>query len=294
MSKTDTRQSWNIATRNHNAHKGDQAAFLRGGGSTLFGEEIGLLGGLDGLRVAHLQCNAGQDTLSLLTLGTPAALVGIDLSDEAIAFATRLGAETGLPARFVRDDVLRWLAETPERFDVVFASYGTLGWLSDLNAYFRGVCRVLVPGGRFVLIDFHPVAWSVNGDLRLAGDDYFQTAPFIAPVGDYVARAGTGLLAVDDAREPLANEVPAASWQHTLGAQVTAAVRAGLRIDALTEYPHANGCQVVDALVRDAEPATRRWVWPPGTAKIPLMYSLVAVRPELASGDEQLPTNPPR
>ncbi|RYE89793.1 MAG: SAM-dependent methyltransferase, partial [Myxococcales bacterium] len=56
-----TRQSWNHATRNHNAHKGDQAAFLRAGGDTLFDEERELLGPLAGRRLVHLQCNAGQD-----------------------------------------------------------------------------------------------------------------------------------------------------------------------------------------------------------------------------------------
>lgn len=28
----NTRRSWDVATRNHNAHKGDQAAWFRGGG----------------------------------------------------------------------------------------------------------------------------------------------------------------------------------------------------------------------------------------------------------------------
>ncbi|MEJ5222192.1 MAG: hypothetical protein WHT63_09315 [Tepidiforma sp.] len=53
------RRSWNEATRAHNSHKGDQAAFFRAGGSTLFPEELDLLGPLEGKRLVHLQCNAG-------------------------------------------------------------------------------------------------------------------------------------------------------------------------------------------------------------------------------------------
>ena len=34
------RKSWNHATVAHNSHKGNQAAFLRSGGSTLFPEEL--------------------------------------------------------------------------------------------------------------------------------------------------------------------------------------------------------------------------------------------------------------
>ncbi len=59
----DNRIAWNAATAAHNSHKLDQAAFLRDGGTTLFQEEIGLLGDLSGRSLTHLQCNAGQDSL---------------------------------------------------------------------------------------------------------------------------------------------------------------------------------------------------------------------------------------
>ncbi len=78
------RLSWNAATRAHNSHKLDQAGFLRRGGTTLFPEELALLGDVRGLRIAHLQCNAGQDSLSLAARG--ALVTGVDISDEAIAF----------------------------------------------------------------------------------------------------------------------------------------------------------------------------------------------------------------
>ncbi|BAZ23858.1 putative methyltransferase [Kalymmatonema gypsitolerans NIES-4073] len=79
----ENRLSWNEATKAHNSHKGDQAKFFRLGGSTLFPEEKELLGDIAGLSLVHLQCNAGQDTLSLVQLG--AVATGVDISDEAIA-----------------------------------------------------------------------------------------------------------------------------------------------------------------------------------------------------------------
>ena len=54
------RLSWNAATLAHNSHKGDQAAFFRDGGSTLFPEEAGLLGEVKGLSVLHLHLSGGQ------------------------------------------------------------------------------------------------------------------------------------------------------------------------------------------------------------------------------------------
>ncbi|MFO0676157.1 MAG: class I SAM-dependent methyltransferase [Polyangiaceae bacterium] len=268
----DTRKSWNVATRNHNAHKGDQAARFREGLDVLFPEELRLLGELAGKRVAHLQCNAGQDSLGLARRG--AIVTGVDLSDEAVAFARTLSAETGIAATFERDDVLHWLATTDARFDVAFASYGVVGWLPDLDAWARGVARVLAPSGKLVYVDFHPLVWSLDGD-RVIKDDYVTAAPFREPVGDYVERSGAGLGAVTKGAT-VENTVPATSWQYGLGAIVSAVARAGLRVDALEEYGHSNGCKINESLVLDD---ARRWVFPEGATRVPLMFGLVATRP---------------
>jgi SAM-dependent methyltransferase len=265
-----TRRSWNNATRNHNAHKGDQATFLRCGGEVLFPEELELLGDLRGRRLAHLQCNAGQDSLCLARRG--ASVVGVDLSDEAIRFARALSSASGIAASFEHAEVVEWMTTVDARFDVVFASYGATVWLPDLDAWARGVRRVLLPGGRFVYLEFHPVVWSIARDHRLGGDDYFSEAPFVEPVGDYVASSGAGLGASPLAA-PGENDVPATCWQHGLGAIVTALAKAGLRVDELREYPYANGCRVNASLV---ESEGRRWVWPAGVARVPLMFGIRA------------------
>src|SRR5437762_3986221 len=123
----ENRLAWNVATPVHNSHKRDQAGFLRGGGSTLFPEEIELLGDIRGLSLVHLQCNAGQDTLSLAQLG--AQVTGVDISDTAIEFARKLSEESGIPASFHRMDVYDWLEEavrSGQQFDVAFSSYGCI------------------------------------------------------------------------------------------------------------------------------------------------------------------------
>lgn len=268
-----TRESWDQATRNHNAHKGDQAAFLRAGGDTLFDEELALLGPLSGRRLVHLQCNAGQDTLCLARRG--ADVLGVDFSGEAIRFARDLSRDTGLPARFVEAELLGWLADTDERFDLAFSSYGAVGWLPDLDAWAAGIRRVLVPGGRFVYLEFHPLVWSFGEGGRLSRDDYFAEAPFVAPVGDYVATSSSALGAAA-ASAPLPNDLPATSWQYGLGRIVTALVGAGLSLERLDEHPHANGCRVVPDLVEGPD---RRWRWPDGIARVPLMFGLSARRP---------------
>lgn len=271
----NTRRSWNVATRNHNAHKGDQAARLRAGHDVLFEEELALLGPLAGRRLVHLQCNSGQDSLCLARRG--ADVTGVDFSDEAIAVARSLSEASGIPARFEQAEVVQWLHGTDARFELAFSSYGAVGWLPDLRAWAEGVARVLEPGGRLVYVEFHPLVWSIGPEFRIDRDDYFARAPFIEPVGDYVAGSGAALAAIDDDATAGTNDIPATSWQWTLADILEACVAAGLQLEHVHEYPHANGCRVHPGLV--AEPGTRRWCWPPGVARVPLMFGLAARRP---------------
>lgn len=130
----ENRASWNEAVVAHNSHKVDQHLFFRNKGSTLFREEKDLLGDLSGLRVCHLQCNAGQDTLSLVTKLGAQNPIGVDISDNAIDFATQLSRDSGVEATFVRADVLEFFETTkPNQFDVVFVSYGAVNWLSSIQ-----------------------------------------------------------------------------------------------------------------------------------------------------------------
>ena len=263
-----TRQSWNVATRNHNAHKGDQAAFLREGGSTLFPEEIDLLGPIAGRRLVHLQCNSGQDTLSLARRG--AVVTGVDFSDEAIQFARALSVGSDIPATFIQHELLTWLDVTDKRFELAFSSYGAVSWMPDIERWGRGIARILQPGGRFVYVEFHPHVWCLGPDLTLTGDDYFFRGPFVAPIQDYVADSGAGLHGVVPG-ETVDNTIPGTAWQYGVGEIVSALAGAGLVLETLREYPYSNGCRTNKRLVMDD---ARRWHWPPGFARLPLMFGL--------------------
>ncbi|HEY1100676.1 MAG TPA: class I SAM-dependent methyltransferase [Myxococcota bacterium] len=284
MSLDDTRRSWNVATRQHNAHKRDQAAWLREN-STLFDDEVMLVadvvGELRGKRMLHTLCNSGQDTLSWAKRG--ADIVGVDLSDEAIATAQQLSADSGIAARFVCSEATAFLESTSERFDVVVGSYGCLCWIEDLPRFMRGVRRVLVDGGRAVFLEFHPLVWSFDGSFAATKDPYFARAPFVAPVQDYVGAAAGALspsghiadVATIIGSVDVDNPHAASSWQHTTADMVTALLSAGLTLTTLREYAHSNGCRVIDGLVVDAD---RRWTVPAPYASLPLMLGLAAAR----------------
>lgn len=270
------RLSWNAATAAHNSHKGDQAAFFRNGGSTLFPEEIDLLGEIGGLSLLHLQCNAGQDSLSLARLG--AEVTGVDISDEAITFARRLSEESGIAARFEREDLFTWFeraASEGRQFDRVFTSYGTICWLSDIDAWARGIAAVLKPGGRFAFLEFHPFAMIFNEQWQ-PFYDYFNMEPVEEDgVGDYVAESGTGLAPENSESGVVDFRNPHRSYEFYwgVGEVVSALVRAGLALERMVEYPYSNGWRGFEGM-RDI--GGRRMAPPEDMPRIPLMYGLVA------------------
>ncbi|MGF6171865.1 GNAT family N-acetyltransferase [Ensifer sp. 4252] len=274
------RLSWNAATVAHNSHKGDQAAFFRNGGSTLYPEEIELLGDLTGLDLLHLQCNSGQDSLSLARLG--AKVTGVDISDEAIAFATRLSSESGVEATFERADLFHWFEEAKTHglaFDRVFASYGTICWLSDLGPWARGIASVLKPGGRFAFIEFHPFAM-VFDEKWTPRYDYAPKEPISeAGVGDYVAASGTGLAPDGYGQGVVDFDNPHPSFEFNWGIAdvVQALIAAGLQIERLKEYPYANGWAGFEGM-RDS--GGGRMLPPETMPSIPLMYALAATKPK--------------
>jgi SAM-dependent methyltransferase len=272
--REQNRRSWNAAVPAHASHRPGLAAFLRAGGSTLFPEERELLGDLRGRRLLHLLCNAGQDTLSLAALG--ADVLGVDISDEAIARAAALSAASGIAARFVRADAYDFLAGASGAFDRIYAGYGVICWLHDLAGFARGVAAALAPGGRFALMEFHPASNMFDPEWRLAHSYPAGGARLdLDGVGDYVGASGEGLAPGGFAPgvSAFVNPHPCHLYRWGVGEVVTALAEAGLRIVALREYLYLNGERPFAAM----EPGPgRRWLPPAHVPAIPLMYGLAA------------------
>ena len=270
--------SWNGAVGAHDSHRGDLAGYLRAGGSTLFPEELELLGDLEGKSLAHLQCNSGGDSLSLALRG--AAVTGVDISEEAVSSARRLSAEAGISAGFERADVYDWLEEAARRgrrFDAVFSSYGIVCWLPDLEAWARGIAAVLKSGGRFVLMDFHPAADMFDERWARARAYPSGGEPLLLEegVGDYVAGSTGGLTPAGFVEGVRTFENPHRChlFRWGLGEVVTALAAAKLRIVALKEYPYANGERLLPGM---RELPGRRMAPPENVSAVPLMYGIAA------------------
>ncbi|MGA9397271.1 MAG: class I SAM-dependent methyltransferase [Anaerolineaceae bacterium] len=278
----ENRRSWNAATEAHNSHKPDQAGFLRDRGHTLFPEELELLGDLEGKKLLHLQCNAGQDSLSLAKLG--ALVTGVDISDTAIAFAEQLSRDSGIAGKFIRADVFDWLADAvlkTDRYDIVFSSYGAICWLSDIYRWANCISKILVPGGKLVLMEFHPYMILFEEDWSLKYDyfTYGKSMHWDEGIGDYVALAGSALSpmgqtgGVRDFRNP----TPCNEWTWNIQDILQSSIQAGLNIRTFKEYPYSNGAKLLDGMI---EKPGRRVYPPTHLPALPLMFGLVAQKPD--------------
>ncbi|MGK9231886.1 class I SAM-dependent methyltransferase [Inquilinus limosus] len=228
--------------------------------------EAAEIGDVAGLRVAHLQCHFGLDTMYLARRG--ARVTGLDFSANAIAAARALAAETGSIAEFVEGDVY----DAPRLlgaglYDLVFTSWGTILWLPDIAGWARVVAALLKPGGRLYFLDDHPAARAL--DQRGADAPvvptyaYFNDSPFeFDAQGSYADR------------DAAFTHTRSVEWMHPLGAIVGALLAAGLRLTALREHD-ATAWQMWPCLVRGED---ELWRMPADGPNLPLSLTIEAVK----------------
>jgi SAM-dependent methyltransferase len=221
------------------------------------------LGDIAGKRLLHLQCHFGLDTLSMARLG--ADVTGLDFAPNAIAAARDLSRETGVPASFIEADVLD-PSPSLHGFDIVFASWGALGWVGDLPRWMRTAAEALKPKGRLLLIEGHP-------GLAVLDDKASPDAPFVVRYDYDAAEANVedsqGTYAVPDAQ--LAS--PRTVWfSHGLSRILTAAIGAGFLIRRFEELDRVPW----NALPQLVKVDDFYWAVPKGMPSIPLAFALDA------------------
>jgi SAM-dependent methyltransferase len=221
---TTNRETWNKKVAIHAASEFYDLENFKKGRSSLTPFEIQALGDVKGKDILHLQCHFGQDTLSFQRMG--AMCTGVDISDEAIKFARDLNKELRLDAKFVCCNVLDTSQFISEKFDIVFTSYGTIGWLPDLKPWAKMISERLKPGGIFYIVEFHPIAWMYDYTLTPPELKYgYQQKEVI-----YEEYEGTY---ADEKSKMTSKEY---AWNHGLGEVITSLCEAGLDIVYLKEH----------------------------------------------------------
>lgn len=180
--------------------------------------------GLAGLKLCHLQCHIGTDTLSLARLG--AKVTGVDFSPAALEFAAEFARELDLESRWVETDVLDAAAAVGDTFDVVYTSIGTITWLNDLDRWAKQIAQLLISGGTFYIRDGHPTLYTLDETTYppVPRFNYFPTG-LAQSWDDPSSYTGEGTLASTRTYE----------WPHSIAEIMTALLGAKLQIVAVSE-----------------------------------------------------------
>jgi 2-polyprenyl-3-methyl-5-hydroxy-6-metoxy-1,4-benzoquinol methylase len=261
------RANWDERVAVHLAPESDyDLTGLHSGHKELHAIEEAELGPIAGLRLLHLQCHFGADTLALAQRG--ADVTGLDFSGEAIAAARKLATEIGINANFVQSDLYAARDALEGHFDRIFTSWGTTIWLPDIAHWAKVIESLLAPGGVFYFADIHPMA--------LVFDD--ETGQDGKP-GWYAPYFHTEALVIEDASD-YANPVARLEHQrthqfiHPVASTVQALLDAGLRIDMLHEHPTLAWRQFSSMVATEGQ-----LYHFPDKPWLPLSYSLKATKP---------------
>ena len=232
--------TWNEKVKAHSKSEMYNLEAFINGKSSLMAYELDALGNVKGKSLLHLQCHFGQDTLSWSRMG--ARCVGVDLSDEGIKLAQQLNEELNLDADFFCCNVLDISKHIKEHFDIVFTSYGVIGWLPDLKPWGQMIAERLKTGGTFFMTEFHPIVWMFDylGEKPKLKYGYMQEEVI------YEEYEGTY---ADSNSKMISKEY---GWNHGLGEVVSALSEAGLYIEYLKEFDESPYNVLPDLLPSDS------------------------------------------
>jgi len=127
---------------------------------------LSFLGDLSGKTLLDVGCGLGESSVVFAELG--ADVTSNDLSSEMLALTTSLAGKRGLSVKTCHGPA-EDLELPSESFDVVYAA-NVVHHLSDVEAFYKGILRLLKPGGLFIAWDpvrYNPV---INIYRRMASE----------------------------------------------------------------------------------------------------------------------------
>jgi SAM-dependent methyltransferase len=227
--------------------------------------EAAEIGDVAGLRIAHLQCHFGLDSICLARRG--AAVVGLDFSGEAIAAARRLAGETRSDAQFVEGNVYEARALLEGDFDMVYVTWGAINWLPELEPWAKIIASLLRPGGFLYLAESHPAILCLEWIEGRIVPHYDWRTPKEKPIANDLPFTYSG------AGDRLSN-TRTYEWIHPLTDIIGALRAAGLMIDWYHEHA-ALTWALFPNMERDEDGLYRL---PKDFPQLPLAFSLKAAK----------------
>lgn len=253
------REVWNQRTPVHKTSDFYDLEGFKKGRSVLTPIETEELGDVSGKTMLHLQCHFGMDSLSFARKGVK--VTGVDFSEAAIEEAKKLNNELGLDAEFICCNVYDLEQHLDQQFDIIFTSYGVIGWLPNLDKWAALIAKYLKPGGLFYIAEFHPVVWMFDDDFTRIQYYYDNREVIVTEMqGTYTDRNA----------DIKGKEY---SWNHSLSEVLNALINAGLSVECFNEHYHSP----YPCFRNTTEFEPGKWHFNGMEGKIPVVYSLKAV-----------------
>jgi len=260
------KELWNKRTAVHKDSSFYDVKGFKAGINTLTPIELQEVGDVRGKTLLHLQCHFGLDTMSWGRLG--AKCTGVDLSNDAIKLAREINDELKLNAKFICCNVYdlhpanATLAERPGEADIIFTSYGTVGWLPDLDKWAEIIDYYLKPGGMFYMADFHPVVWMFDDDFAHIKYHYDNREMIVMENQPTYTDGGGNITGKEY------------SWNHSISEILNALIKAGLTIKQFNEFNYSPYSNFTNSI----EVEKGKWQIKGMEGKIPMVYSIKAYK----------------
>jgi len=186
-------------------------------------EELPWLGDLAGQDVAVLGSGDNLAVFALAAMG--ARVTSVDISAVQLRIAAARAATLGLDIRFERRDVTELQGFAEESYDLVYTGGHVAVWLADLPRCYREAGRILRPGGRLVVNEYHPFRriWRWQAEELIQDYSYFDRGPHTEERDDLNVACCAG---------PLRSH----EFHWTVSDYANAVIQAGLRLVTMREY----------------------------------------------------------
>lgn len=149
-----------------------------------------------------------------------------------------------------------------QQFDIVFSSYGTIGWLPNLNNWAKIVSQFLKLIGKSVFAELHPVVWMFDDNFEKVDYNYLNSGAIIETETGTYANKNSDITQLY------------VMWKCGISEVVNSLINHGLEIKSLDEYEYSP----YNCFSRTIEFEPKKYLIEHFNDKIPLVYCIHAIR----------------